>query len=127
MNMNAKPEIKESEPVKAVMPATYGEAVCAVMGELRRLKKADRNKFAAYDFTSVDDFKDEVRPLMAKYGLWPEVDQTAFEFMELKDDKDKIKHVVRYDFQITLCHISGTESKPQTMTVALPYTGAQTS
>lgn len=125
--MNAKSEINEAVQVDTAKPATYGEAVCAVMGELRRLKKADRNKFAQYDFTSVDDFKDGVRPLMAKYGLWVEVDQTAFEFMELRDDKDKVKHVVRYDFQLTLYHISGECGKPQTMTVALPYTGAQTS
>jgi len=127
--MNAKPEINDAEAIEpeTANPATYGEAVCAVMLELRRLKKADRNEFARYDFTSVDDFKDGVRPLMAKHGLWVEVDQTAFEFMQLHDDKDKVKHVVRYDFQLTLYHISGDCGKPQTMTVALPYTGAQTS
>lgn len=123
-NMNAATETKADETAK---PMTYGEAVCAVMADLRRLKKADRNKFASYDFTSVDDFKDEVRPLMAKHGLWVEVDQTDFTFMELKDDKDKVKHVVRFDFQLTLSHVSGGAGMPQTMTVALPYTGAQTS
>lgn len=116
----------ETAPVYAI-PATYGTAVCAVMSELKRLKKADRNKFASYDFTSVDDFKDEVRPLMAKNGLWAEVTQTAFDFMEMKDEKDKVRHVVKFDFQITLCHIGGEVGRPQVMTVALPYTGAQTS
>jgi hypothetical protein len=108
-------------------PKTLGEAVCCVMADLDRLKKADRNKFASYDFTSVDDFKDAVRPLMAKYGLYEHVTQADFAFVEFEDDKGKKKQVARFDFAITLKHVAGREEPPEIMTVALPYTGAQTS
>lgn len=106
---------------------TYGAAVCAVMTELKRLEKKDRNKFASYDFTSVDDFKDALRPLFAKNGLWLEVQEVDFKFMELKDDKDKPRHVVKFTFDIRLNHISGQQGTIQPITIALPYTGAQTS
>lgn len=110
-----------------IVNSELNEAVCAVMAELKRLKKADRNQFAKYDFTSVDDFKDEVRPLMAKNGLSLHVTQANFGFVEMKDDKDKTRQIAQFDFLITLYHKSGEKAEPEAMTVALPYTGAQTS
>jgi hypothetical protein len=107
--------------------SAFGQAICAVMAALKRLEKKDRNKFASYDFTSVDDFKDELRPLFAKNGLWLEVKEIDFQFMELKDDKDKTRHVVKFKFEIRLRHVSGEKGARQPITIALPYTGAQTS
>lgn len=109
------------------MPASIGEAICCVMAELKRLKKADHNKFAHYDFTSVDDFKDALRPLLAKYGLWAVPNQVGFQFVEVKSDKDKVSTVAQFDFDVTLKHVSGGFEEPDRMTVALPFTGAQTS
>lgn len=102
-------------------------AICCVMADLKRLKKADQNKFAHYDFTSVDDFKDALRPLMAKHGLSIHVTQSHFGFVEMEDDKGKKRQIAQFDFEITLRHDSGEEDVPESMTVALPYTGAQTS
>lgn len=102
-------------------------AVCSVMLALRRLEKADRNKFASYDFTSVDDFKDELRPLMAANGLTVHVDQTSFSFHEMRSEKDKPVFAAQYDFAMTLEHTSGETSRPERMTVVLAFTGAQTS
>jgi hypothetical protein len=45
----------------------------------------------------------------------------------LKDDKDKTRHVVKFHFVIRLRHLSGEKGAKQPITVALPYTGAQTS
>ncbi len=103
------------------------EAICAVMSDLQRLKKADHNKFANYDFTSVDDFKDAVRPLMAKYGLFHHTTQDVFATEIITDGKGKTHTFARFDFLITLKHISGGEEPPELITVMLPFTGAQTS
>lgn len=102
-------------------------AKCAVMAALERLAKEHKNKFAHYDFTSVDDFKDAARPLMASNGLAVNTTQVCFDFVEMEDDKGKKRQVARYDFQMTLCHVSGEKDAPEIMTVCLPYTGAQTS
>lgn len=110
------------------MPETaLGRAVCDVMAELKRLEKLHRNKFANYDFTSVDDYKDELRPLLAKHGLYIVPNQADFKFVEVKGDKDKISTVAQFDFDITLKHVSGQAEAPERMTVFLPLTGAQTS
>lgn len=108
-------------------PTNIGEAICAIMAELNRLKKADHNTFANYDFTSVDDFKDEIRPLMAKYGLYHHMNQDVFAFVELKDKNGRLQTMARFDFLITLKHVSGETEPPEPITVVLPFTGAQTS
>lgn len=102
-------------------------AICAVMADIVRLKKADKNKFASYDFTSTDDFKDAMRPLLAKNGLHVHMTQSDFEFREMTGDKDKRVLVAQFGFDVTLCHVSGEKEPPEHMTVALAYTGAQTS
>lgn len=123
--MNAPAKIDASTATE--VPATLALAVCAVMSELTRLKKADRNKFASYDFTSVDDFKDELRPLFAKNGLYAVPNQADFKLVEMVGDKDKKSTVAQFDFDITLKHVSGEKEDPERMTVILPFTGAQTS
>ncbi|PZO78476.1 MAG: hypothetical protein DI629_12325 [Mesorhizobium amorphae] len=127
----ARPEIGSEEvEVPTVVPvpqSQIGAAIARVMAELVRLEKADENKFARYFFTSVDDFKDAVRPLMAANGLWHETQQANFQFVEIKGDKDKVSTVAQFDFDITLCHVSGEKKPPSRMTVFLPLTGAQTS
>lgn len=102
-------------------------AVCVVMTDFVRLKKGDTNDHGRYDFTSVDDFKDALRPMLAKNGLSIHVSQKKFEMIEFTDSKDKRKSVAQYDMEITLTHISGERDEPEGMTVALPFTGAQTS
>ncbi|MBO6901402.1 MAG: ERF family protein [Rhizobiaceae bacterium] len=116
---------KQAEATK--LPATLPDAVVAVMAAVTRLKKADRNKFANYDFTSVDDFKDSLRPLLAKHGLYVVPNQVGFQFVEVKSDKDKTSTLAQFDFDITLKHVSGEVESPERMTVFLPLTGAQTS
>lgn len=106
---------------------TIHSAMVEVMAQIKRLKKDDQNKHGNYDFTSVDDFKDFVRPLMAKAGLIPHVNQTAFAMIEYLDSKGSQKSVAQFDFQICVEHESGIRTLPEGITVALPFTGAQTS
>lgn len=102
-------------------------ATAKVMGEVRRLRKADNNAFAKYRYTSVDDFKDALRPLMAKHGLTPNADEVTCELFDRTDDKNKTSAHVRFTFSLWLEHVSGEEGKPERLTVMLPYVGAQTS
>lgn len=120
-------EAKDEDNNMAEQPTTIRHAVCALMAELQRLKKADHNKFAHYDFTSVDDFKDAIRPRMAKHGLFHHTTQAGFQLVEVRGDKDKIQTLAQFDFDIVLKHVSGEEEPAERMTVLLPLTGAQTS
>lgn len=114
---------------------TYGasalhSAMIAVFQEIKRLKKDDRNTHGNYDFTSVDDFKDFVRPLMARHKLIPHVNQVGFQMLEFTatvKGKDERKAAAQFDFVITVFHESGEQSEPEGITVVLPFTGAQTS
>ena len=116
MNVPAKDIVEET--------TNLASAVCAVMAEVKRLEKADENKFANYKFVSVDDFKDAVRPLMAKHGLSPHVDEKSFRMEEVGAKKTA---TAIFKYAITLYHSSGESSKPERATVALPFVGAQTS
>lgn len=102
-------------------------AVCAVMEDLQRLQKSDKNKHGGYAFISVDDVKDEMRPLLAKHGLSIHVSQNSFEMSDYVDSKDSRKSIAVFDMAVTLRHSSGLCDEPENMTVALPMTGAQTS
>lgn len=99
-------------------------AIIAVMKEVKRLEKADENKFGHYNFTSVDDFKDFQRPLLAKNGLEISTDELSFDVMELEGKQKTL--CAKFQYAITLRHIDGEEDKPERITVILPYTGAQT-
>lgn len=99
-------------------------AVAKVMTEVRRLEKADKNTHANYKFTSVDDFKDALRPLMAKHGLTVRCDQTGFD-TRMIPSKTGETLVARFDFEFVMATATDTDA-PERSTVMLPYTGAQT-
>lgn len=102
-------------------------ATAAVMKEVKRLRKADNNAFAKYRYTSVDDFKDALRPLLAKHGLVPNANELSCDTFEKADEKSKAPSLhAKFRFELWLEHISGEEGKPEGLTVMMPYTGAQT-
>lgn len=45
------------------------KAITAVMADIKRLGKGERNSHANYNFASIDDFLDLTRPLCAAHGL----------------------------------------------------------
>lgn len=107
----------------AIGPSVLNEAVSKAMLEVVRLKKADNNAFAKYRYTSVDDFKDALRPILAENGLVAHMSETACEMFEGKTaDKSNVK----FAFAITLEHTSGEKAAPENVTVILPFVGAQT-
>jgi hypothetical protein len=106
-------------------------AKAAVMSAIKRLEKLHENKHAGYSFASVDDFKDELRPLFAKNGIDLHVSEESYDLTNVKstgkDGKEKDSIVAKIRFRFVLNHISGEKSEPTFFTVCLPYTGAQTS
>lgn len=105
-------------------------AVANVMKDVRRQGAKDENKFAGYKYTSVDDYKDHLRPLLAMQGLAVHCDQVGFSLENvLTSGKggDKNTLAARFDFEIWLTHVSGAaDENPERITVMLPFVGAQT-
>lgn len=100
-------------------------AVVAVMAEVKRLEKDQENAFANYMFTSIDDYKDELRPVMAKHGIVLCVSQTGFNTFETKSGQKETTNCI-YRFKLWLEHVGGDKGDKEGLTVPLPYTGAQT-
>lgn len=108
-------------------PSKLNEAIAAVMAKVKRLEKGDKNQFGKYAYTSVDDFKDSIRPLLATTGIVVHMTEVGtVEIIELTKDDGKKSVVAKYVFSITLEHTSGEKGSPEQSTVMLPYTGAQT-
>ena len=61
------------------MPPKVAEAIAAVMSEVPKLNKGERNSHGNYNFASIDDFLEAVRPLMAKHKLIISADEDDFD------------------------------------------------
>lgn len=61
------------------MPLKVAEAIAAVMSEVPKLNKGERNSHGNYNFASIDDFLEAVRPLMAKHKLIISADEDDFD------------------------------------------------
>jgi len=119
-------------PVTPRTPPKIAKAINNIMKKVQRLEKADHNKFSNYDFTSIDDFKDDWRPKIAEEGLIVTPDELAFDFETLESGGEggrasKKTLCAKIKFQMTVEHIDGEVAAPETITIVLPYTGAQTS
>jgi ERF superfamily len=119
----------ESEPHRAMLleGSKLNAAISAVMGKIRRLEKADENVFAKYKFTSIDDFKDMIRPLLSEHGLSLRMDESAFDVEgKTVNEKGRETMAVRVQFALTIYHDSGESSGADHITVRLPFVGPQT-
>lgn len=101
------------------------KAVATVMNAVKRVAKDDRNSHGGYNYASVDDIKDSLRPLLAKAGLEVRINETEYALETLKT-KSGESLSARVTFEIKLRHDSGAEDEPERTTVVLPHTGAQT-
>lgn len=75
-------------------------AIAGIMGDIQKLPKTAMNKHGSYNYASIDDFLDTVRPLCAKHGL------VILQDEESNETADNWLHIV---FRFTLLHSSGTE------------------
>lgn len=80
------------------MPPKVASAITEVMKEVPKLAKTEKNSHGNYNFASIDDFLEAVRPLCAKHGLIISQDEESF---EMSDGW----LIVRFAF--TLAHSSG--------------------
>jgi hypothetical protein len=120
-------EISRGAPVSIPDHKSLGAAKIAVMRVIKRMEKEHTNQHGGYKFTSVDDFKDEIRPLMAYHGIELHVSEEGYDLTTVKNSKGNESTVAKIRFRFVLGHVSGEKSEPSYMTVCLPYTGAQTS
>ena len=61
------------------------DAICKVMGDIQRQEKLGKNTFDNYNFTSIDDFKDHIRPLFAKHGLSVAINENTLTTQDIKN------------------------------------------
>ena len=90
------------------MPTKVATALAAVMTDVPKLGKGEKNAHGNYNFASIDDFLEAVRPLCAKHGLIIVQDEESFEMREAgtgRDGKPAVWLVMRFRF--TLAHTSG--------------------
>ena len=85
-------------PALPALPPKVAAAICAVMGEVPMLGKGEKNSHGNYNFASIDDFLEAVRPLCAKHGLIIIQDEESFEMKE---------GWLIMTFRFTLAHASG--------------------
>lgn len=80
------------------IPPAVAKAICDVMADVPRLNKGETNTHGKYNFASIDDFLEAVRPLCAKHGLIIMQDEESYE-------SDGGWLTMRFAF--TLAHSSG--------------------
>ena len=64
------------------MPPAVATAINAVMAGVPKLAKTERNTHGQYNFASIDDFLEAVRPLCAEHGLIIIQDEESYEVRE---------------------------------------------
>lgn len=90
------------------MPSEIATAIAAVMAEVPKLQKGEKNSHGNYNFASIDDFLEAVRPLCAKSGLVIVQDEESFDMREGQDKFGKAVNWLVIRYQFTLAHISGS-------------------
>lgn len=89
-----------------VMPPEIANAISGVMADVPKLEKGETNKFGKYNFASIDDFLEALRPLCAKAGLSIIQNEESFETRSIPTDRgENAWLVMRFSFM--LVHVSG--------------------
>lgn len=107
------------------MPESIAKAIIDVMGNIKKIGKANDNTFDKYMFASIDDFIENVNPLCADAGLI--IIQTESIKPELMEKSGKNGKVLMLwcEFDFTLCSAGGDLYGPIKKSVFVQATGAQ--
>lgn len=89
------------------IPPKVATAICAVMKDVPKLAKTERNEHGKYDFASIDTFLEAIRPLCAKHGLIILPDETETGMLEGTDQYGKPTRALSMIYEFTICHSSG--------------------
>ena len=97
----------ETELTNGALPPKVAGAITSVMSEVKMLAKGETNRHGNYEFTSVDDFLEAVRPLCAKHGLIILQDEEDFEIITGTNKDNKPISWLKLKYRFTLAHSSG--------------------
>lgn len=104
-----------------VMPPEIAKAVLVVAKQVRQLGKDEENKFAHFNYVSVDKFYAVIGPLMADAGLFVVVEEDG---CEIKAGSEKGAWLTA-DYSMTIYHESGVGFGPIHRRIVLSATGPQ--
>lgn len=108
--MNAPAIIEREPPSGSIppMPPKVAAAISKVMGGVPKLTREARNTHGNYNFASIDDFLEAVRPLCAESGLIILQDEDASEMIDGGPGRDgKARRFLSITYKFTLAHSSG--------------------
>ena len=89
------------------MPPKVAKAINDVMAAVTKLKYSGHNNHGGYDFATIDDFLQGLRPLCAKHGLIILQDEESFELRQTQNKKGETVTWLVVTFHYTLAHSSG--------------------
>jgi len=89
------------------MPPKVAGAIIKVMGEIPKLEKTEKNTHGNYNFASIDDFLEALRPLCAKHGLIIIQNELSCELKTTQTADGKQAAWLFLTFQYLLTHESG--------------------
>ena len=114
------------QPETMKLSPKVAAAIVAVMTKVKKLAKADENKFDRYNFTSIDAFMEALNPLCAEAELFILCDEESTEVVpgEVKDGKQRASQL-HVTWVFNLVHSSGEMAGPYRRSVAVPANGAQ--
>jgi hypothetical protein len=92
-----------SETVIPKLHKSIATAINGVMGDIKTLKKDDKNTYQGYNYASIDNFLSAVNPLCAKHGLIINIDEESCEVTR-DGTKNPWIHIV---YKFILSHASG--------------------
>lgn len=97
----------EVEAIPA-MPPAVASAITKVMAGVPRLTKSERNTHGNYNFASIDDFLEAVRPLCAEHGLIILQDEFSSEMIDGGSSREgKARRFLSVTYKFTLAHSGG--------------------
>lgn len=107
--------------------AGLSAAKIGVMSEMKRLVKSTENKHGRYMYVPIDEVKDFIRPLLVRHGIAFSVSEAGkLELTEVPNSKGGTTTTAVIPYSMTITHAKSGEHSSETITVVLPYTGAQT-
>ena len=94
--------------VLSPMPPNVALAISKVMAGVPKLQRGERNTHGNYNFASIDDFLEAVRPLCAEHGLIILQDEDSAEMLDGGTDRQgKPRRWLKVRYRFTLAHSSG--------------------
>ena len=101
-------------------------AMSAVMGDIVRLQKTAENRHGKYNYVPIDDVKDAIRPLLVAHGLALTVSETNPVEIKEVPSRNGTTATMFVSYDVRVFHGESDEMRADTITVVLPYVGAQT-